>query len=145
MLTWGDQPADLDSHLSGPDGLGGRFHILFSNRTPVDFADLDIDDTTGLGPERVKMRKSPSAGGIFVAWDYHYWVHNFNQSTYANSNTTVTVLVNGVQLGRFLVASAICNPDDDIWRVINVQINTNVTPVVTPIQTFQQGDQNTIL
>jgi hypothetical protein len=28
VLNWGPQPSDLDSHLSGPDGAGGRFPYL---------------------------------------------------------------------------------------------------------------------
>ena len=155
VLTWADHPDDLDSHLSGPDGQGGRFHILYNNPAPVDFADLDIDDTTAFGPERVTVRRSLSAGTLNdELGEYHYWIHNFSQSTFGPSdpndpttasNATVTVLVDGVQLGRYLVASATGNLDDDIWHVVNLQIDANGTAVPTVIQTLQLGDVNTTL
>ena len=34
VLTWGDTPRDLDSHLSGPiDDEDNRFHVFYSNRS----------------------------------------------------------------------------------------------------------------
>jgi len=30
-LDWGIQPPDLDAHLSGPNPLGGRFHLFFGD------------------------------------------------------------------------------------------------------------------
>jgi hypothetical protein len=154
VLTWGAQPNDLDSHLSGPDGQGGRFHILYNNRAPVDFADLDIDDTDAFGPERVTVRRSASTGGMLVAGEYRYWVYNYNRSTFGPtdpnnpataSNAVVTVLVDGVQLARYLVANAVGNPDDDIWHVVNLQLDTTTIVAQTLVETLQLGDENTIL
>lgn len=148
VLTWGVQPSDLDSHLSGPDGQVDRFHLFFGNLTspPVEFAGLDVDDTTeGQGPETIKVRRSPSVG-TFIAGEYRYWVHNFSRSTFAASDAVVKVSQNGVQLGQFAAANAAGDPADDIWHVVNLQIDTNGTVSrITAIQTFQPGDENTIL
>src|SRR5690554_5019926 len=43
ILTWGERPRDLDSHLTGPDGQGGRFHVAYFSKNPVAYADLDLD------------------------------------------------------------------------------------------------------
>lgn len=131
---------------------------MYRNRAPLDFADLDIDDTTANGPERTTVCRSPSAGGLFVACEYHYWVHNYSHRhpdhlgpTFAASKAVVTVLVNGVQLGRYRIVNATGNQDDDIWHVVNLKIDANGTQVATTIQQLigvfngKPVDQNTML
>lgn len=51
VLSWGETPADLDSHLMFPSG-----HIYFSNKEGQD-ANLDVDDTDSYGPETVTITK----------------------------------------------------------------------------------------
>lgn len=51
VLTWGKNPADLDSHLMFPGG-----HIYFQNQEGQD-ANLDVDDTDSYGPETVTIAK----------------------------------------------------------------------------------------
>lgn len=70
VLTWGERPRDLDSHLicSGND----NFHVYFGNKNSYDRnASLDIDDTSSYGPETttVKVEEGNS---------YIYAVHNFS-------------------------------------------------------------------
>jgi len=58
VLTWGEMPRDLDSHLTGPDGEGGTFHVYFGNRAPAGAeANLDVDDVTSFGPETVTIEE----------------------------------------------------------------------------------------
>ena len=78
VLSWGTQPSDLDSHLTGPDGEGGRFHVYFSNRTFGDVADLDRDDTSGEGPETITV--APTTAGT-----YRYSVFNYSDQTATGS------------------------------------------------------------
>ena len=80
VLTWNHVDSDLDLHASGPDGSGGRFHVSFVDKHPVEHASLDIDDTTFDGPETVTVKISQSEGD-FVAGDYHVWVHNYPSGT----------------------------------------------------------------
>lgn len=56
VLTWGETPRDLDSHLTGPMlGSSERFHVYYANRTYSHdgeiHAMLDRDDTSSYGPE----------------------------------------------------------------------------------------------
>lgn len=60
ILTWLENPHDLDSHFTGPcvassaGCMNGRFHISYSNRGSLIDAPkayLDTDDTSGFGPE----------------------------------------------------------------------------------------------
>lgn len=152
VLTWGSEPRDLDSHLSGPDGQGGRFHITWIHAPgqnpgvpPVNFVSLNIDDRDAGGPETLIISKSPDTGA-FVAGEYRYWVHNFSGSpNFTESNAVVTVFRDGVQFERFTPASASSNPSDFIWHVVNLQIDTNGMVLLTTIQRFQSGDTRTEL
>ncbi|WP_169577862.1 carboxypeptidase regulatory-like domain-containing protein [Salisaeta longa] len=75
VLSWGETPDDLDSHLTGPDAGSGRFHVYYSNQTPSGAeANLDLDDITSYGPETVTI--TALRDGM-----YRYSVHNYaNQS-----------------------------------------------------------------
>ena len=58
VLTWGEEPSDLDSHLTGPKVDGGRFHIYWSNKVYKDAeteVNLDKDDVSSYGPETITV------------------------------------------------------------------------------------------
>lgn len=60
VLSWGALPSDLDSHLEGTLDHGGSFHVFFSNKRAYgsnnsDAIELDVDDTTGYGPETITI------------------------------------------------------------------------------------------
>ena len=71
VLTWGENPRDLDSHLWLPDAT--PYHIYYANKgssTSFPFAWLDRDDTTGYGPETVTI--SQRYPGIYTYAVYLY-------------------------------------------------------------------------
>jgi hypothetical protein len=126
VLSWGTQPTDLDLHMSGPDGNGGRFHCAFYDAHPTDFVTLDVDDVTSEGPETISITVSALEGGTFVDGSYHVWVHNFSTSPeFDVSNGRVDLFGLSSQLGQFLVANATGNPADDIWQVVTFDVATN--------------------
>lgn len=77
VLTWGQSPSDLDSHLTGPDGAGGRFHVYWVERS-YGQTNLDVDDTSSYGPETVTV--FPPAAGT-----YRYSVHNWSDQSPSGS------------------------------------------------------------
>ncbi|HEX9950548.1 MAG TPA: carboxypeptidase regulatory-like domain-containing protein [Rubricoccaceae bacterium] len=80
VLTWGDVPGDLDSHLTGPSTSGGRYHVYYSDRSPASSgATLDLDDTSGNGPETTTFTSS-------VNGTYRFSVFNF--TTQSSSGAT---------------------------------------------------------
>jgi hypothetical protein len=74
VLTWGLNPSDLDSHLTGPAIGGDRFHVYFVNRTysegGVTYAELDVDDVSSFGPETISIYEQ-------IAGTYRYSVHDY--------------------------------------------------------------------
>ena len=60
VLTWGEYPRDLDSHLEGTTDSGRSLHVFYSAQRASDsngdtIAELDVDDTTGYGPETITI------------------------------------------------------------------------------------------
>ena len=73
VLTWDEDPRDIDSHIKGTLSDGYRFHVFFHEKSAYNpdgslVANLDIDDTTSYGPETVTLHW---ASGV----EYHYFVH----------------------------------------------------------------------
>lgn len=78
ILTWGETPFDLDSHLLG-DYNGRNFEIYFRDKEYDDIAMLDVDDTSSFGPETITLNYNELMG------DCHYYVHDFTNSSNSDS------------------------------------------------------------
>lgn len=126
ILTWGENPHDLDSHLTGPDGRGGRFHVFWNNKYysygSLD-VNLDIDDITSYGPETITIKNITE--GL-----YRYSVHDYSNKesnySYALSNSDATVRVyKGSNLIKTYYVPA--NTEGTLWTVFEIQNGTIVT------------------
>lgn len=123
VLTWGETPRDLDSHLTGPKADGGRFHVYYSNRNYKDEANdvnLDRDDVTSYGPETVTVINRIQEG------TYTYAVHNYtgrylnenNQLDLSNSDAKVEVYRANTLLATYNVP---INQVGNSWRVFEIR------------------------
>ncbi|HAL3549207.1 TPA: tetratricopeptide repeat protein [Escherichia coli] len=74
VLSWGEKPFDLDSHLIFPGG-----HIYFDSTEGTD-ANLDVDDTDSYGPETVTISKK------HFGESYIYAVQDYSNKGLPNSN-----------------------------------------------------------
>lgn len=69
VLTWGSDPRDLDSHMEASVD-GGFYHVYYGNKTQKGIM-LDVDDTSGYGPETTTV--STIYDGI-----YKFYVHKYS-------------------------------------------------------------------
>jgi uncharacterized protein YfaP (DUF2135 family) len=124
VLSWDEQPRDLDSHLTGPDGQGDRFHVYFSDRAFGDVANLDRDDVTSFGPETTTL--TPEAAGL-----YRYSVHNFSTQSESGSEgiageiedsspALVQVYTEGELLREYTAPDA---TPGNTWRVFEMSVS----------------------
>lgn len=140
ILRWGATPSDLDSHLTGPKDPSdtsnnsweesGRFHIYYARQTysysGTQYADLDLDDTTGYGPETTTIRQQ-------LTGTYRYSIHDYTNgnstSSYALSNSSAQVKV---YQGSDLVAvfNVPANQEGTLWTVFEMNGDT-ITPINT--------------
>ncbi|WP_062108829.1 carboxypeptidase regulatory-like domain-containing protein [Bacillus niameyensis] len=129
VLTWGESPRDLDSHLTGPKADGGRFHIWYADKKYQDEANdvnLDRDDVTSYGPETVTVINRLQMG------TYTYAIHNYtgryldeeNQSDLANSSARVQIYRGNTLLETYNVP---VNQAGNSWRVFEIRDGEIVT------------------
>lgn len=121
VLTWGETPLDLDSHITGPIEGAERFHVYWDIKSfnLGDFmANLDVDDVNSFGPETVTLKNINNE-------IYRYSVHDFTnrKSTYSNalSNSEAKVIIyNG---GELVADFNVPNQDGTLWTVFEIRNN----------------------
>lgn len=128
ILTWGETPADLDSHLTGPAEDGNRFHVYYSSKTYYQNgllnAALDYDDVSSYGPETVSIYELSQ--GV-----YRYSVHDFSnrEAGYSmelsNSSAQVRVYQGSTLIANFNVPSY---TEGTLWTVFEMS-NGQIMPV----------------
>lgn len=128
VLTWGENPRDLDSHVVGELSSGGGFHVYYGKKTAYDgvteICNLDVDDTSSYGPETITLTAANDA-------PYYYYVHHFSGiGTLASSEAQINVYQGESKIATFNV------PTDQgggrYWNVFaikdgNLVINNTIT------------------
>ncbi|MCK5294538.1 MAG: hypothetical protein KAJ49_07800, partial [Arcobacteraceae bacterium] len=139
VLTWGDRPSDLDTHLSGPENTdNSRFHAYYSDKiigtTPEDrlkpcdtngtIATIDVDDTSAYGPETTSICKT-------FEYTYHYYIYNYSGSPdFDESNAQVRVKTANGFTHTFNVPYDSSN-NDNYWHVFDMDPYGNIVPINT--------------
>ena len=114
VLTWGANPRDLDSHTLKYKPLNHlEYHIYYDARSGTGGDFLDVDDTSGYGPETTTIQSvDPAARYVFYV--YHYAGSGSITST---SNAVVTVY-QGDQPS--VVINAPNSGEGSYWKVYEV-------------------------
>ncbi len=135
VLTWDDEPADLDAHLKGPLPDGEQFHVYFhekGNLKSKQFVRLDVDDRDGRGPETITVL------GVLPG-TYRYFVHDYTNrddpqsSQLARSGAAVKVYQAG-QTHRFRAGH---DEVGNVWNVCTVEVKPDGTAAVHPVDTYE--------
>ena len=105
VLTWGETPRDLDSHLLGPADENGDdyFHVYYRDKNAYSedgdvIANLDLDDTSSYGPETTTIYKG------FTGRKYSFYVYDYTNgeddasTELSASSAKVTVYRGGKQI-----------------------------------------------
>lgn len=137
VLTWGQYPRDLDSHMFGPipSDPASRFHICYYDRYAYDYeldeyiGDLDLDDTSSYGPETVTVSKMANEGV------YSYYVHDYTNrydyysSEMANSDAKVQIYLGSTLYYTFNIPTGRVG---NVWHVFDYD---TVTDRISPVNT----------
>ncbi len=137
VLTWGEYPYDLDSHLFGPaqSNDGSKFHTyyVYKNYQYGDemIANLDLDDVTSYGPETTTIYKRNKSS------QYSFFVHDFtNRSStsskaMAQSGAQVQVFTGNTLRQTFNIP---VNEEGTVWHVFDYDASSDT---ITPVNTFR--------
>ena len=128
-LSWGELPSDLDSHLYIPNGNEVAYFSQGSLENSP-YADLDLDDTTGFGPENITVVR-------LMKGTYQYFVDNFSR-TFTPGMTGSPARVELIRNG---VTTTYVPPGDEgtnrYWHVFNVIVNEETCAVsIVPINAW---------
>jgi uncharacterized protein YfaP (DUF2135 family) len=82
VLTWDSDGTDLDLHVVGPDGS----HVFYGDRVAQNGGALDVDVTTGFGPE-IFSTQAPLPG------IYHVYVNYYGAGDRRDVITTAKIAV----------------------------------------------------
>jgi hypothetical protein len=131
VLSWGEYPYDLDTHITGPTSNGDRFHVYYVTQS-VDngtVAYLDVDDTESYGPETVTISQ-------YMSGVYRYSVHNYTDSSIEggagiyNSPTKVEIFDSNGLIATF-TPKPFAAGSGNTWRVFEFSINNDVVSITT--------------
>jgi len=122
VLTWGENPNDLDSHTWVPNG-GGYDEVYYSQKGHCDAAPytcLDVDDTTSYGPETTTIMQMNSG-------TYHYAIHWFSGSgSWAASGATVQVYNSSGMVREFHAPADTTHTNKSWWYIFDLDNSGNI-------------------
>jgi hypothetical protein len=124
VLTWGELPSDLDSHLVGADYASGGTHVYYSAQgslAAAPYVELDTDDTSSFGPEVISIVHGATAQR------YRYCVHNFSGysagppiESLPTSGATVDAFLGG---GHYRLLVPTSPSQRTVWRVLEFSLD----------------------
>jgi len=146
ILTWGQNPEDIDSHMTGPViSSSERFHVYYSNPNNNGYNQaydtsipcwLDVDDVDSYGPETTTINK---INGSFTAGTYRYYVHHYSGSTNIPASGAVVQVYKGGQLVRSFSAPTTNDPnvgDNYVWSVFEMNLAADGSYTINPVNTY---------
>jgi len=118
VLTWNENPSDLDSHLYVPVIAD---EVYYSHKTASDgSANLDWDDTTSYGPETITISSQKSAGNT-----YYYSVYHYSGSGTIGASGAVVKVYNSSGLWKTYNVSGASGDGSKLWwRVFSLNGST---------------------
>ena len=139
VLTWGETPHDLDSHLIGPKPDDRKFHLCFYRKNTYYkneiYNTLDVDDTYSFGPETVTINK-------LVDGTYDYYVHDFT-NRYVTSSPQLSVSEAMVQVydnnGMLKTFKVPLDQKGTVWHVFTLIVKDNRYTVI-PVDSINDLD-----
>ncbi|MGG4129937.1 hypothetical protein ABEW19_16865 [Paenibacillus illinoisensis] len=134
VLTWGKDPADLDSHLVGPAGDNSVFHTFFADKQYYNndelMVDLDLDDVTSYGPETTTIRQ-------LLPGTYTFYVHHFSGvSTIKSSGAKIEVFHGAVASPSASFTVEEGSGNERYWVVFKMIVADNGTVTFESVDTF---------
>jgi hypothetical protein len=130
VLTWGEHPQDLDSHMWVPLGDESYYHIVFYDKGTLagpPYAELDVDDVTSFGPETITLL--PNYDGL-----YTYAVYEWTgDGTLATSSAVVQIYAGNNLTHVLNVPTGACG-ENWWWYVGQLNATTGEFTLVNTLQ-----------
>lgn len=132
VLTWGENPSDLDSHMVGNRSDDRPFHVYYGDKSSHDgnleVCNLDLDDITSFGPETIMLNANTSD-------PYYYYIHLFAGSGTLPTSGAQIKVYHGADVVRTFHVPSTVDSNDRYWNVfaiVNGRIVVNNTITSEP-------------
>jgi hypothetical protein len=140
VLTWNENPADLDSHLTGPAVDGGQFHTWYADEVYYNegmiIVDLDLDDVTSYGPETTTIRQD-------TAGTYKFYVHHYSgTSTLRASGAKIEVYRGNVNTPTEVYTVPTGAGNEIYWLVFEMTIDADGNVEFTEVNELTNVNPN---
>ena len=127
VLQWSNTPSDLDSHFFGPysDDSSSYFHTYYSQKNAYyggkTIAALDVDCTSGRGPETTTLYKPVTNG------KYSFFVHDYSNrgnssDTKLSSSQAYVTIYDGQK--KVMTVHVPAGQTGTIWHVFDYNAST---------------------
>ena len=145
VLTWGRNPADLDSHLTGPlVASASRFHLYFAAGSEGGCG-LDVDDTSSFGPETVTCPSTGSSGTTTAPGVYRYSVHHFSGSGNIGISGSIVRLEQGDGTTQYFFPPATgWSTGMNVWAVFEITVAADGTTTVAAVNTVSNASAGSV-
>jgi PKD repeat protein len=133
VLTWGEQPLDLDSHLKTPVIEGSAYHIYYDSQgssTTPPYVILDIDDVTSYGPETTTIYN-------LYPGEYHYFIYNYSGSPEITTSNAVVQIFN--ESGLLHTLQVPTTGTGRYWDVCTLNGTTGVISIINNVIETEPG------
>jgi PKD repeat protein/uncharacterized protein YfaP (DUF2135 family) len=134
VLTWGETPTDLDSHMKTPSIEGNTYHIYYDSKgsaTSAPYVILDIDDITSFGPETTTIY-------TLYPGDYHYYIYNYSQSPAITTSNAVVQIFN--ETGLVSTLQVPTSGDGLYWDICTLNGTTGSISIINQITATEPGN-----
>lgn len=139
ILTWGVNPSDLDSHMTGPNADSSRWHVYYSSRTGGGICGLDVDDVSSYGPETITCPATSTTTGL-RAGVYRYSVHHYaGSSTIGGSGATVRLEFANGTVYNYTPPALGWTGSNNVWTVFELTVGATGAISVAPVNTLTTG------
>lgn len=138
VLTWDENPRDLDSHLFVPSGSAGKkdHHICYYHMADRSGSTaLDVDDRDGFGPETTSIYHLKKGQYKFYVADFTNCSQN-NEASFDMSLSSAVVRVYGKK-GLLQTFHVPVNRSGVIWEVFEIRDG-----IVVPLQRYYDAVGN---
>jgi putative cell wall-binding protein len=135
VLSWGEQPSDLDAHLTGPSVGEERFHLFWDTKEHYENEELMAslsgpDVRTSFGPETVTIHKQKPGIYRFFVFNYSYRLHEGSLAL-ANSGAKVDIYNKNMLQHVFYVPTT---APGKLWTVFELN-----GEMITPVNSVDDG------
>lgn len=140
VLTWGENPVDLDSHLMGPTVDGGQFYVWYRNteysNEEMTIVDLDLDDVNSYGPETTTIRQD-------AVGTYKFYVHHYSgTSTLRASGAKIEVFRGDVNAPTEVYMIPTGAGNESYWLVFEMTIDADGNVEFTAVNELTDVNPN---